>query len=133
MNSKKIAKLTFVALSVAGGGALVVKLAERNTSKTEVIEQSRFEQQKKWDFNWDKREPSALIKPKSKRLDRLKEEKSLVQIGEHSSAGDAELEKKYSSQATRHLFFIRHGQYELKENDNEKKVLTELGNNLYII
>ncbi len=34
---------------------------------------------------------------------------------------------KYSSKATRHIFLIRHGQYEIKANEPDLRVLTKLG------
>lgn len=68
----------------------------------------------KWDFNWDKREPSSFIKP-----------------SKNSSPDD---DNKYNEtleelkpKATRHLFLIRHGQYITNGNEDRDKVLTELG------
>ena len=60
---------------------------------------------KAWEYNWDFRQPSALVNPNS---------------------SDEELEKKKSS-TRRRLYLIRHGQYELDKENDKEKVLTELG------
>ena len=67
----------------------------------------------KWDSNWDKRDPNHLVDPKKlKDLDC----DSLTQIlNEHKS------------KATRHLIFIRHGQYNSQFKEDEKRTLTLLG------
>lgn len=70
-----------------------------------------------WDFDWDKRDPASLVPPdRSPLLD-----------------GDT---KKHKSQlssakptATRHLFLIRHGQYNLKGISDEERTLTPLVSN----
>ena len=60
---------------------------------------------KDWDYNWDFRQPSSLVKPNSP---------------------DEEVKQKTSS-ARRRLYLIRHGQYELEKQDDKEKVLTKLG------
>ncbi|KAL3120733.1 hypothetical protein niasHT_008025 [Heterodera trifolii] len=64
----------------------------------------------RWDYNWDKRDPFSMV------------------IGKGYEAADEEKKKeilaKYVPTATRNIFLIRHGQYEL---DSETKELTVLG------
>ncbi|CAK8682668.1 unnamed protein product [Clavelina lepadiformis] len=70
-----------------------------------------------WDFNWDKRDPVSLINPCE-----------LVRL--QKNGNDAELEDLISSHtptATRHLIFIRHGQYHTEFKEDEKRTLTALG------
>ncbi|XP_026472460.1 serine/threonine-protein phosphatase Pgam5, mitochondrial-like isoform X2 [Ctenocephalides felis] len=69
----------------------------------------------KWDYNWDHREPKSLVKP----------------LGNKISPED---ENKYNEElvlakptAVRHLFLIRHGQYNLKGKSDSERRLTELG------
>lgn len=67
----------------------------------------------KWDFDWDKREPKSLVKPVNPNNSKLQNEYEKIE------------EKK--SHATRHIFLIRHGQYNLKGETDEERKLTELG------
>lgn len=60
---------------------------------------------KAWDFNWDFRQPSSLVKPNS---------------------SDEELQKVKST-SRRTYYLIRHGQYELEGAKDNEKILTELG------
>lgn len=113
MNRYKLIKVAVASLTIAGGGAVILtNIVGRNADTTALLAQEiRFEPHTKWDFNWDKREPSALIKPRI----------------EKNSKEYEELLEKNSSKATRHLLLIRHGQYKLKETEADKKVLTDLG------
>jgi len=71
--------------------------------------------QTKWDSNWDRREPKSLVKPP-------------VDLNDSKSQNNYNQKiKDKKSIATRNIYLIRHGQYNLKgETDIEKK-LTELG------
>ncbi|XP_063690692.1 serine/threonine-protein phosphatase PGAM5, mitochondrial-like [Bolinopsis microptera] len=60
---------------------------------------------KAWDYNWDFRQPSSLVKPNSP---------------------DEDLEKRKSA-TRRTLYLIRHGQYELDKQHDKEKILTDLG------
>ncbi|RXG68557.1 Serine/threonine-protein phosphatase PGAM5, mitochondrial [Armadillidium vulgare] len=68
-----------------------------------------------WDWNWDKREPTALIAKESK-SDSTEEDKVSEGV------------KSQKPCATRHLIFIRHGQYNLDGANDEERYLTKLGN-----
>ncbi|KAK0150245.1 Serine/threonine-protein phosphatase PGAM5, mitochondrial [Merluccius polli] len=61
-----------------------------------------------WDFNWDKRDPSALSNGKKKEKEEL----------------SSEPEKP---KATRNILLIRHSQYHLSGTGDKEKVLTPLG------
>ncbi|XP_016143805.1 serine/threonine-protein phosphatase PGAM5, mitochondrial isoform X2 [Sinocyclocheilus grahami] len=65
-----------------------------------------------WDYNWDKRDPSSLVNGKRK-----------------ESAGDSGSPDAESSKpkATRHIFLIRHSQYNLKGDGDKERILTPLG------
>ncbi|XP_030647390.1 serine/threonine-protein phosphatase PGAM5, mitochondrial isoform X2 [Chanos chanos] len=65
-----------------------------------------------WDSNWDKRDPSLMVNSRRK-----------------ESAGDeanTEVENN-KPKATRHIFLIRHSQYNLNGNGDKERILTPLG------
>uniref|UniRef100_A0A8C2JI80 Serine/threonine-protein phosphatase PGAM5, mitochondrial n=1 Tax=Cyprinus carpio TaxID=7962 RepID=A0A8C2JI80_CYPCA len=65
-----------------------------------------------WDNNWDKRDPSSMVNGKRK-----------------ESAGDTgspDVENN-KPKATRHIFLIRHSQYNLKGDGDKERILTPLG------
>lgn len=53
----------------------------------------------KWDHNWDHRDPKSLVKPPKKKDDPEEENKTNEKL------------EKVKPRAVRHLFLIRHGQY----------------------
>uniref|UniRef100_A0A1A8P537 Serine/threonine-protein phosphatase PGAM5, mitochondrial n=1 Tax=Nothobranchius pienaari TaxID=704102 RepID=A0A1A8P537_9TELE len=65
-----------------------------------------------WDFNWDKREPSTLSNGRKK----------------ESVTEDPSSEQDNSKpKATRHIFLIRHSQYNLSGSSDKDRILTPLG------
>ncbi|CAH1801564.1 unnamed protein product [Owenia fusiformis] len=66
----------------------------------------------KWDHNWDKRDPESKTRPKKNNEDEIDYEKRLA---------------KNKPTATRHLFLIRHGQYNLEGITDFERKLTALG------
>ena len=67
-----------------------------------------------WDHNWDKRAPDSLVKP-------LKSNASEEELETHQKkVQDA------TPTATRTYILVRHGQYEMKDTD-EERILTPLG------
>lgn len=69
----------------------------------------------KWDYNWDKREVSSLVRPERGHGDASEENR----INEEK--------QKLKSTASRNLFLIRHGQYELNGKTDADRRLTPLG------
>ncbi|XP_074869051.1 serine/threonine-protein phosphatase PGAM5, mitochondrial isoform X2 [Carettochelys insculpta] len=67
-----------------------------------------------WDSNWDRREPLALINLKKKNEETGEEE--LASRLDHCKA-----------KATRHIFLIRHSQYNLDGRMDKDRTLTQLG------
>ncbi|GAB1604634.1 serine/threonine-protein phosphatase PGAM5, mitochondrial-like [Argonauta hians] len=65
-----------------------------------------------WNYNWDKRDPASLTRPPKDKTDPQKYEEEL---------------KKNHPSAVRHLFLVRHGQYDTRPDDDQSNVLTELG------
>ncbi|CAG2254351.1 PGAM5 [Mytilus edulis] len=78
---------------------------------------TNFEPSVKWDYNWDRRDPNILVKP----------DKSTEGTTE-KDLKDVENEiKKRTPTASRHLLFIRHGQYNTDGKTDFDRYLTELG------
>ncbi|KAJ6656545.1 hypothetical protein lerEdw1_003671 [Lerista edwardsae] len=69
-----------------------------------------------WDSNWDRREPQALMNlQKKKKNEETGEEEVLSRL------------VHYKAKATRHIFLIRHSQYNMEGHDDKDKTLTSLG------
>lgn len=68
-----------------------------------------------WDYNWDHRAPTSIIKP-------LSEKANPSQENEYN-----EKLEKCKPKAIRHLILIRHGQYNLDGATDKERILTELG------
>ncbi|XP_071428516.1 serine/threonine-protein phosphatase PGAM5, mitochondrial isoform X2 [Pithys albifrons albifrons] len=67
-----------------------------------------------WDSNWDRREPLALINHKKK----------------NEETGEREVTSRldhYKAKATRHIFLIRHSQYNVDGQADKDRTLTPLG------
>ncbi|XP_077317190.1 serine/threonine-protein phosphatase PGAM5, mitochondrial-like [Lithobates pipiens] len=101
-------------VAVAGGAALfaaaVLKHNGDDLSVSAVSWPPPFT--RSWDPNWDRREPFSLIN-----LNDLK-------------GNDVDLQnqlKKYNAKARRHIFLVRHGQYNVNGETDSEKVLTPLG------
>ncbi|XP_035770075.1 serine/threonine-protein phosphatase PGAM5, mitochondrial isoform X2 [Neolamprologus brichardi] len=65
-----------------------------------------------WDFNWDKRDPSALTNGKKK---------------ENATEDPTSEQNNSKPKATRNILLIRHSQYNLSGNSDKEKILTPLG------
>ncbi|CAL8128953.1 unnamed protein product [Orchesella dallaii] len=77
----------------------------------------------KWDYNWDKREPYSLLKPPSRR--------TKSQSDQASSSPDnnniVDQLEKLKAKASRHIFLIRHGKYNMDGGCDEERYLTSTG------
>ncbi|XP_053135693.1 serine/threonine-protein phosphatase PGAM5, mitochondrial isoform X2 [Hemicordylus capensis] len=71
-----------------------------------------------WDSNWDRREPQALMNLKKKK------KKKNEETGEEEDLASA---VHYKAKATRHIFLIRHSQYNMDGQDDSDRTLTHLG------
>lgn len=65
-----------------------------------------------WDFNWDKRDPSALTNGKKK---------------ENATEDPSSEQDNGKPKATRNILLIRHSQYNLSGNSDKERTLTPLG------
>ena len=70
-----------------------------------------------------------MIKTKHRSsLNAIKKEEKDGQDGNQAKALDDFEVGKHSSKASRHLFLIRHGQYEINAKEADLMILTPLGN-----
>ena len=126
-NFKKV--LTYAASSVCilGSGYYIKDKFENNTLKAAWT--TSYEPSVKWDHNWDRRHPDSINKPKirhSVSSNLVDSSKQNTENSEKKASDDSEIGKK-SSKASRHLFLIRHGQYEINAKESNLMVLTALG------
>lgn len=112
-----------IATAVASASTLGSAYYLKNEKNLLASWTNNYEPSVKWNHNWDRRAPSSLIKP-SRSASTLP--KTEAQNNEAKTKDDSEINKN-TSKATRHLFLIRHGQYEIKANEAEKRILTCLG------
>ncbi|KAM4706688.1 serine/threonine-protein phosphatase PGAM5, mitochondrial-like isoform 2-T2 [Discoglossus pictus] len=67
-----------------------------------------------WERNWDRREPMSLV--------------NLRKVNEETGEEELKLHlNKHRAKATRHIFLIRHSQYNLEGRTDTERVLTKLG------
>jgi serine/threonine-protein phosphatase PGAM5 len=130
--------------SIALVGVTTYKLHDTH-NKVNAAWTTSYEPTTKWDFNWDKRDPKYLLKPKSKTHSDFQKEKeqqtntiqsnevltttktsTSTSVGCQSEFHEPELNRKISK-ARRHLILVRHGQYETHQRESDKKILTLLG------
>ncbi|XP_062508941.1 serine/threonine-protein phosphatase PGAM5, mitochondrial-like isoform X2 [Corticium candelabrum] len=95
--------------ALLGTSGAVWLFLHRRTQAAELENEQSIN--KMWDFNWDRRSPENMRKP-AKKLE--------------TDSGKA-VDKPEKPTASRHLIFIRHGQYDLKPSDDKLRCLTELG------
>ncbi|XP_012253508.1 serine/threonine-protein phosphatase PGAM5, mitochondrial isoform X2 [Athalia rosae] len=91
--------------NVYGGGESLHVLNSWTTNYTPSVQ---------WEHNWDRRDPKSLVKPV-----KVSNEKDENRFNEELAS------KKVS--AVRHLFLIRHGQYETNGKSDSERILTDLG------
>lgn len=72
----------------------------------------------KWDYNWDKRDPSFGLSQLNGKFGDLPE---------NNQTDSKEKIEKAKASATRHILLVRHGQYKLKAETDALRQLTPLG------
>lgn len=88
----------------------------------------------KWDWNWDRRDADSLVKPLKHKPDFNNNNNNLTNTSHFSNdinnnmieAREEKLEKARAT-ASRHLIFVRHGQYNLHAASDQDRTLTRLG------
>ncbi|CAI9557213.1 unnamed protein product [Staurois parvus] len=100
---------------LAGGAALfaaaVLKHSGGDSSVAAVQWPPAFT--RSWDPNWDRREPMSLINLNDLKGNKEDDLKSQL--------------KKYNAKVRRHIFLVRHGQYNVAGETDSERVLTPLG------
>ncbi|XP_015593035.1 serine/threonine-protein phosphatase Pgam5, mitochondrial [Cephus cinctus] len=109
-------KYAITGLGAVGGAVLFYYNVYGSTDTAKVCNSwtTNFSPSVKWDHNWDRRDPKSLIKP--------------VQINDETAENDynEKLETK-KPKVIRHLFLIRHGQYNTGGRTDVERILTDLG------
>ena len=107
-------KLLAMGLGAAGAAAAGVLYCSSDSRVLQAAQRIHEEPLPitKWDRNWDRREPSFLVKPSKG--------------GEDDNRFNRELEQM-KPKATRNIILIRHGQYNLLGKSDAERYLTEKG------
>ncbi|RUS85620.1 hypothetical protein EGW08_006632 [Elysia chlorotica] len=112
---QSFAKKSLKAGAVVVVGVLVYKGLSRNSNNTlHASWTTNYEPTVKWNSNWDRREPTSLVKP----------------LKGGSDADRVSYQQKIESQTpktSRHLILIRHGQYFDNATADKERFLTTLG------
>ncbi|XP_011311299.1 serine/threonine-protein phosphatase Pgam5, mitochondrial [Fopius arisanus] len=109
-------KCTIIALGAASGAGLFYYVYGNKVKSAHVTNSwtTDFTPSVKWESNWDRRDPKSLVKPikGGKEIDENKYNERL---------------EAHKAKAVRHLILIRHGQYNLKGENDAERYLTDLG------
>lgn len=128
-------------VAAAAGGSVVGFLLGRDNQRStaEASWTTNFTPSVKWDWNWDRREAESLVKPLKRHPDYNNNNSNdnnnnnnsnyTNDVNNNSIIVEAREEKleKARPTATRHLIFIRHGQYNLNASSDSERYLTKLG------
>ncbi|CAG9559209.1 unnamed protein product [Danaus chrysippus] len=111
----RLNKIALLGLGAVGGGLAYYQMG-RSEKQYDVHNSwtTNYTPSVKWDKNWDHREPESIVRPK--RSDKPEDENKY----------NEQIEKA-KSKAVRHLFLIRHGQYNTEGLTDRERILTELG------
>lgn len=117
MSWRRLNKLSTVALSSLTGATVYCFFNSRESKFKTVFNSwtTNFAPSAEWDFNWDHRAHTSVIKP-------LPNNATPEQENAHNEKLD-----KHRSKAIRHIIMIRHGQYQLNGATDPERILTELG------
>ncbi|XP_052738931.1 serine/threonine-protein phosphatase Pgam5, mitochondrial isoform X2 [Bicyclus anynana] len=111
----RLQKIALLSLGAVGGSFAYYQIGKlENKYDVKNSWTTNYTPSVKWDKNWDHREPESIVKPP-------KSDKP-----EDDNRYNEQIEKS-KSKAVRHLFLIRHGQYNLEGATDKERILTELG------
>ncbi|XP_040203751.1 serine/threonine-protein phosphatase PGAM5, mitochondrial-like [Rana temporaria] len=101
-------------VALAGGAALFAATVLNHNGEASSVSAVSWPPAftRSWDHNWDRREPMSLINLNDLKGNRVDLQNQL---------------KKYKAKARRHIFLVRHGQYNVNGETDSEKVLTQLG------
>nr|XP_049699451.1 serine/threonine-protein phosphatase Pgam5, mitochondrial isoform X4 [Helicoverpa armigera] len=113
-------KVALLSLGAVGGGLAYYRINNDTDERRSIAHNAwttNFTPSVQWDRNWDHREPECLVKPIKR---------SVGDRPEDDNKYNEKLEKA-KSRAVRHLFLIRHGQYNIDGAKDTDRTLTDLG------
>ncbi len=129
-NYKSLLTKVTASISILGSGILINYFVNENKKPLKAAWTNTYEPSVKWDFNWDRRDPISSVKNRHRHHSSggsQKEEQPATTTNPPNKVQDDFEVAKNSSKASRHLFLIRHGQYEIKAPLSEQMILTALG------
>ena len=107
-------KISAIALGLSGG-SVYFYLNETKFKKASASWTTNFTPSTEWDFNWDHRATTSIVKPLPNHV-----------TSEQENTYNEKMDK-HRSKAIRHIIMIRHGQYNLNGMSDSERYLTELG------
>ncbi|ROT61611.1 putative serine/threonine-protein phosphatase PGAM5, mitochondrial isoform X2 [Penaeus vannamei] len=114
---RKIGRLSVLAATAGGAIAGYVIASEENRKTALASWTTGYTPSVKWDWNWDRRGVHSLVKPPKSKGDE----------NNNNLDGHDDRYEKVRPTASRHLIFIRHGQYNLEGPTDHERYLTSLG------
>ncbi|XP_063597750.1 serine/threonine-protein phosphatase PGAM5, mitochondrial-like isoform X1 [Penaeus indicus] len=114
---RKLGRLSVLAATAGGAIAGYVITSEENRKIALASWTTGYTPSVKWDWNWDRREVHSLVKPPKSKADE----------NNNGLDGHDDRYEKVRPTASRHLIFIRHGQYNLEGASDHERYLTSLG------
>ena len=118
----------------------VAAYAQNVDNSTGLVDDASKPPQTKWDNDWDRRSKTFRELTKTIRnkvndsndddILRINIGKSGETVCENGDENNEQIIKR--SKATRHLIFVRHGQYNQGKKVDEEKTLTELGRCVFV-
>lgn len=116
----RLQKYSAIGLGIGGGIAVYLLTTKQNLRGNKVYNSwttnTIVPEYAKWNFNWDHREPTSLVRP--------------LKTSNPSPEEENKFNEKLDAQtpkASRHYFLIRHGQYHVHGATDLERVLTDLG------
>ncbi|XP_071552689.1 serine/threonine-protein phosphatase PGAM5, mitochondrial-like isoform X2 [Panulirus ornatus] len=116
---RKLNHLNVIAAAAGGAIASYIFTSDERRKTAWTSWTTGYTPSVKWDWNWDRREAHSLVKPPKYKDD---ENNNVICNGSYE-----ERLEKVRPTASRHLIFIRHGQYNLEGVSDSERHLTDLG------
>ncbi|XP_053617261.1 serine/threonine-protein phosphatase Pgam5, mitochondrial isoform X2 [Plodia interpunctella] len=113
----RLQKIALLSLGAVGGSLAYYHVnSEKKEGKFGVYNSwtTNYTPSVKWEKNWDHREPESIVRPEK------------TNKPDDDNRYNEQIDKA-RSKAVRHLFLIRHGQYNLDGVTDKERTLTELG------
>ncbi|XP_021925691.1 serine/threonine-protein phosphatase Pgam5, mitochondrial-like isoform X2 [Zootermopsis nevadensis] len=108
----KFQKFVLAGLGACGGALTLYYSFHSDRKRAFASWTTNYTPTCEWDSNWDKRDPTSLVKPSKGGSDDNRYNEAVERV---------------KPKAVRHLLLIRHGQYNMSGKSDEERILTDLG------